>query len=190
MPRSINLRPLVPALLLAAILAVGVAPAGAAGKARVKACPNANAAPGATTPAELGLAAQCLLNNERSRRHMVRLRGNKRLAAAAAQHNQDMVDNHYFRHESPRGKNVIDRLLGTGYIKRTLDWLVGENLAWGTEKLATPRRIVNAWMRSPGHRRNILNRRFREIGVAVVFAAPDGGGKVAATYTTVFGYRK
>ena len=36
---------------------------------------------------------------------------------------------------------------------RTRAWSIGENLAWGAGALATPGRIVNAWMRSPGHRR-------------------------------------
>jgi uncharacterized protein YkwD len=49
---------------------------------------------------------------------------------------------------------------------------------------------VIAWMNSPGHRRNILNRRFREIGIGVVFHAPTMNAPVAATYTTEFGYRR
>ena len=70
-------------------------------------------------------------------------------------------------------------------------WLVGENLAWGTHSRSTPQQAVTNWMDSPGHRANILKRRFREIGIGVVFHAPTGRtDRVAATYTTTFGYRR
>ena len=181
MPCSIDLRTPVAALLLAAILCccalVALPAAPAAAQSKVKACPNANAERGDATPDQLGRAALCLINNERSKRGLVRLSLNKRLTEAARKHNDDMVENHYFRHESANGGNVIDRVLGTGYIKRALDWIVGENLAWGTEELATPRQITLSWMRSPGHRKNILTRRFRELGIAVAFAAPNARGR-------------
>jgi uncharacterized protein YkwD len=66
---------------------------------------------------------------------------------------------------------------------------VGENIAWGSQELATPRSIVNGWMHSPGHRANILNRRFREIGIGVSRGAPEPGFDRAATYATDFGAR-
>jgi uncharacterized protein YkwD len=52
-------------------------------------------------------------------------------------------------------------------------------------------RIVGAWMRSPGHRANILNARFREIGVGIAQGAPRGAGRTvrAGTYATEFGVR-
>jgi uncharacterized protein YkwD len=57
---------------------------------------------------------------------------------------------------------------------------------------ATPATIVRAWMHSPGHRANILNRRFREIGIGVASGAPvrDGAAKSGATYATEFGLRR
>lgn len=48
----------------------------------------------------------------------------------------------------------------------------GENLARGSMR---PRRVVNMWMRSPGHRANILNRRFTHIGVGSVYSLVDSG---------------
>jgi uncharacterized protein YkwD len=48
----------------------------------------------------------------------------------------------------------------------------GENLARGSIR---PRRVVNLWMRSPGHRANILNRRFTHIGVGSVYSVRDSG---------------
>lgn len=53
----------------------------------------------------------------------------------------------------------------TGYIAATC-WRAGENLAWGTGEYGTVRAIFQAWMRSPGHRRNILGD-YSQIGVSV-----------------------
>jgi len=64
---------------------------------------------------------------------------------------------------------------------------VGENIAWGSGSLATPREIERGWMRSPRHRANILSQRFREIGAGVAAGTPERAG--GATYTTDFGTR-
>ena len=85
---------------------------------------------------------------------------------------------------------MVDRLTRTGYMRGARAWTVGENLAWGSGTRSTPREIVAAWMHSPGHRANILQRRFREIGIGVVFDSPRGSSATAATYTTTFGARR
>ncbi len=46
-------------------------------------------------------------------------------------------------------------------------WSAGENIAWGTRKLATPRSIFRSWIRSPGHRANILSADYRDLGVGL-----------------------
>lgn len=83
----------------------------------------------------------------------------------------------------------MDRILGAGYAKKNDGWTLGENLAWGSYQLATPRSIVRSWMHSPGHRANILSADFHEIGVGVVVGAPEAGFESAATYVTSFGTR-
>ena len=80
-----------------------------------------------------------------------------------------MVANRYFDHQSRDGRDVVDRIRATGYIPSDRRWTVGENLAWGTGTLATPRNIVAAWMNSQGHRENILRAEFREIGFGEVW---------------------
>ena len=154
-------------------------------------CANANAMPGQASEAVLSKATVCLLNRERTSRRMRALRVNRRLSRAALAHTRDMVEKRYFEHVSKSGADVVDRLLSTGYLGRVRSWLVGENLAWGTHSLSTPRQTVTSWMDSRGHRSNILKRRFREIGIGVVFHAPARTrDRVAATYTTTFGYRR
>jgi len=138
----------------------------------------------------LSKATVCLLNRERTRHDMRALRVNRRLSRGALSHTLDMVNQRYFEHVSQSGQNVVDRLLSAGYLGGVRSWLVGENLAWGTGARSTPRETVTGWMDSPSHRRNILNRRFREIGIGVVFHAPNSNAPVAATYTTTFGYRR
>ena len=182
-----NVRALAALAGLAIALLAPVAPA-SAGQAP---CANANAMPGQASERVLSKAAVCLVNRERARRGMRTLRVNRRLSQAALAHTRDMVQKRYFEHVSRSGADVVDRLLSTGYLGRVRSWLVGENLAWGTESLSTPRQTVTNWMNSAGHRTNILTRRFREIGIGVVFHAPTASSeRVAATYTTTFGSRR
>jgi len=169
-----------------------------AAKARVSGhLPNCNVAVAAASSAprtaptiRLARAAVCLINNRRTRRGLPRLRINNRLSKAAKWHTHDMVRRSYFGHVSRRGRDVVDRLYGARYLGGRFSWAVGENLAWGSGKLGTPRRIVKAWMKSPGHRRNMLDSRFREIGIGVIANGPVRTDLPAATYTTTFGVRR
>jgi uncharacterized protein YkwD len=132
-------------------------------------------------------ATLCLLNAQRRNHDERPLRLNHKLALAGLRHARDMVDNQYFSHDAPSGQDFVQRIIKTDYVPAFASWFLGENLAWGADDLSTPRRIVRAWMASPGHRRNILARGFREIGIAVVAGAPVGGVTHAATYATEFG---
>jgi uncharacterized protein YkwD len=160
---------------------------GGAGK---PACESGNATPAAASSRRLQSAVLCLLNDERSRHHMRRLRLNGRLGRAANRHAKDMVRRHYFAHTSPSGVDFVRRIRRAGYLRSAGAWLVGENLAWGSVNRSTPASIMDAWMHSPGHRANILNRRFREIGIGVTFGAPEGAEGPSATYATDFGSRR
>jgi uncharacterized protein YkwD len=66
---------------------------------------------------------------------------------------------------------------------------VGENLAWAELGKSTPAHIVSLWMKSPGHRDNILESGYREIGIGMAYQAPEPQAvpKQAAIYTTTFG---
>lgn len=81
---------------------------------------------------------------------------------------QDMFANQYFEHISPTGKGPADLAKQTGYAYIS----VGENLALGNYK--DDAELVEAWMNSPGHRANILNGKFTEIGVAVLKGKFEG----------------
>ena len=190
-------RPLKLATLLLVMLALTPASADAA-RAKISGhLPNchvavaaASSAPRSAPTIRLARAAVCLINARRARRGLPRLRLNRRLGKAAKRHTHDMVRRHYFAHVSQRGRDVVDRLYGAHYLGGRFSWAVGENLAWGSGALGAPRKIVQAWMKSPGHRRNMLDRRFREIGIGVIARGPVRTDLPAATYTTTFGVRR
>jgi len=171
-----------------AALACGALAGPVAADASAASCANANVRPGDASETVLAKSTVCLLNKQRGSRGMHRLRLNRRLSAAATNHSRDMVRKQYFDHTSRAGRDVVDRLTHTGYLGRATTWTVGENLAWGAGSRSTPREIVVSWMNSPGHKANILNPRFREIGIGVIFDTPSPQW-TGATYTTTFGAR-
>jgi uncharacterized protein YkwD len=151
-------------------------------------CPGAGAVPTQATIASAAKATLCLLNHERARHHLAPLASNRALARAALAHSQDMVARRYFAHVDLSGGDPIKRILRTRYVDNTVPWWLGENIAWGTQQLATPAMIFAEWMHSPPHVANILSKRYRRIGIGIVAGAPaDNVGPGAATYTTDFG---
>ena len=138
-----------------------------------------------TSSTDTARTVLCLLNRIRSRHDLRPLQDSARLRKAALRHSRDMVRRGFFDHDSPGGGDLVSRARAAGYIRAGVGWTVGENIAWGSGRLATPASIVDAWMHSAGHRHNILSPAFRDLGVGVALGTPRGGG--GATYTTDFG---
>jgi uncharacterized protein YkwD len=176
--------------VLLVLPAAGSAASGAAKAKRAQACANTELVPDAANVAAVRAAVLCLHNRERSARGLAPLKEHAKLREAADAHSVNMVEGSFFSHDSPGGVDMADRILGTGYA-RNQGWSLGENIAWGTGDLATAAEIHRAWMRSPGHKSNILRRQFREIGIGIAIGAPvDSGGLDGATYTADFGVRR
>lgn len=154
-------------------------------------CAGAQARPTAANAATIRHATLCLLNRQRARHGLPRLRQQRSLNRAATAYARLMVRQGFFDHVSPGGSTMTARIRSTSYLHGTRGWSIGENLAWGAGSAGSPARIVAAWMRSPGHRRNILDPTFREIGIGVAAGAPRGAGASvpAGTYATEFGAR-
>lgn len=152
-------------------------------------CPGAREVPTRATVDEARDAVLCLVNRERDRRGKRPLSDSAQLSSAASRHSRDMVARGYFDHDSPGGHDMVDRVIAAHWASRHSAWRLGENIAWGAEDYATPRRIVALWMGSPGHRDNILDGRFREAGTGVAAGAPQRTRGRAATYTMDFGAR-
>jgi uncharacterized protein YkwD len=175
------------AVCLAAAACLAVAPVASA---KAHTCKHSGAQAGQATKKQLVHATLCLLNKQRHAHHMKGLRLSKRLGHAARGHSAEMARVHYFSHDSHSGASFLDRIRRAGYLKHARSWSVGENIAWGTGRLSTPRSIVRAWMHSPGHRANILQRSFRQIGIGISAGAPVRTAmRSGATYTTDFGMR-
>ena len=118
------------------------------------------------------------LTNSRRRNHGCRnLIRNDALDRAAQTHTNKMATRNMLSHELPGEPSLGVRVRRAGY-----NWTgVAENIAAG---YTTPRAVVRGWMRSSGHRRNILNCRYRHIGVGYALS-PRG----TPYWTQVFGRR-
>ncbi|MFJ9810364.1 sigma-70 family RNA polymerase sigma factor [Streptomyces sp. NPDC101158] len=116
-----------------------------------------------------------LVNAERARAGCGPLTENSLLTRAAQGHSDDMAARDFFDHTNPDGDGPGERVTAAGYRWSTY----GENIAKGQR---TPAEVMDSWMNSPGHRANILNCAFREIGIGIHTA----GGPY---WTQVFGAR-
>ncbi len=153
-------------------------------------CQNTEMTPEASNLAQAQAAALCLINQERARADELPLRPNAQLAEAALLHSEDMVKGDYFAHVSPSGETPLQRVEAGGYIPNSqVGYTVGENIAWGTLYLATPKSIVAAWMASPEHRANVLDGDYRDTAIAIAPSAPPSmaEGQAGAIYTQEFG---
>ena len=176
--------------LLAALLALVALLAPSA--AQAQGCANVDVKPTRANLEVVRTAVLCLHNAERARNGLPRLSENPRLRRAAASHTEHMVHARFFDHTSPAGSTMADRIRRTGYTSGTRGWSIGENIAWGTGRLATAAQIHRSWMNSPGHRANILQRAFREIGIGIETGVPVriSASQSGATYTADFGVRR
>ena len=124
----------------------------------------------------------CLINAERSRAGVPRLRRSGALARAAERHARDMTRRNYFDHVSPSGATPMTRVRDAGYRATT----VAENIAFGTGSWGTPAGTIAQWLDSPGHRHAMLSPDVRELGVGAVSGSPmsnvDGGLTVTADF--------
>jgi uncharacterized protein YkwD len=174
-------------LLVVLALLVGLLIAAPTASAK-QGCVSANATTAHASKREIVRATLCALNRTRHHHGLHRLRLNKRLSKAARRHARDMARRNYFSHDTRGGGSFLDRIRRTGYLRGAHRWIVGENLAWGSKGYSRPQVIMRMWMNSPGHRANILNAAFREIGIGVAYDAPvPHGGRPAGTYATDFG---
>ncbi|WP_315168049.1 CAP domain-containing protein [Metaclostridioides mangenotii] len=109
-----------------------------------------------------------LVNVERSKAGLSPLTLDSEISSVATKKSQDMIDNNYFDHNSPTYGSPFDMMKKFGISYKT----AGENIAMGQK---SPKEVVNAWMNSEGHRKNILNANFSKIGIGV---AQKGNGAI------------
>ncbi|OCR01538.1 hypothetical protein BCD67_18780 [Oscillatoriales cyanobacterium USR001] len=135
-----------------------------------------------TTPENLEFINRVveLTNIERSKLGLPALKANTTLATAAQNHTQNMAVQDFFSHTGKDGSSPTNRVQSVGY-----NGVAGENIAAGS---TTPEDVLVQWMNSAGHRANILNADYKEIGVGYYFLANDTGSVNYNRYwTQVFG---
>jgi uncharacterized protein YkwD len=153
------------------------------------ACAGVTALPESTTPALLGESVRCLLNQRRLAAGVKPLGPQRKLLRAARSHGRDMIRHRFVSHLGSKGSTPLSRVRRTGFLKGASFFAVGEDLAWGESSPVIPLNVVAAWMSSPVHRRNILDKRFTRVGIGVVRGDPTikGNPGDALTYVAVFG---
>ncbi|MBH9965190.1 SafA/ExsA family spore coat assembly protein [Rossellomorea oryzaecorticis] len=115
-----------------------------------------------------------LVNAERAKAGLQPLKENWELSRVARYKSQDMIDKNYFSHTSPTYGSPFQMMKDFGISYQA----AGENIAAGQR---TPSEVVQAWMNSEGHRKNILSPSYTEIGVGYV-----KGGSYGHYWTQMF----
>ena len=153
-------------------------------------CADADLGAAESDPSRMAAALFCLHNEVRAAEGLETFRWSTLLAESAGSHSSDMVARSYFDHESPEGVTPSERMEQTGYGDDRMHWRSAENIAWATGSQATPRSIMDGWMKSKDHRENILEPELRDIGFGIVLGSPRSPSPPnAVTYTTNFGVR-
>ena len=165
---------------LAATLVVLVAPS--AGSADVRTMSSSN---------QLQTALLGQVNTLRAANGLGRLRLSTSLSAAAGRHSTEMARRGYFSHDSANGQSFSTRIAHAYSPRGYRSWSVGENLVWGGPDIGAAR-AFQLWLSSPPHRANLLNARWREVGLGAVHSSSAPGvygGGPATIVTADFGAR-
>ncbi len=147
-------------------------------------CPN-QAQPTARRGLQIK-AMVCMTNYARSQSGLAPLTGAKALFQAADHKASDILRCNEFSHEAC-GREFTYWSRYFGYISGSC-WTAAENIAWGSGPIGGVRAIFGAWLRSPGHRENILGR-YAQIGIGLRFGTLEGNAG-AHVWVQEFGSRK
>jgi len=112
---------------------------------------------GMTTQNQYNSELLKLTNAQRHKQGLPSLQFSSQLAQAAQLHAQDMAKNNFLSHTGSNGSQISNRARAVGYNFS----YIGENIARGSSR---PAAIIQQWMNSPGHRRNILKSQYTEVG--------------------------
>jgi uncharacterized protein YkwD len=150
-------------------------PSSASPSARRSTAPPRTTAPAATGDAAFEAQVLTLVNQQRANAGCGAVTADSRLTSAARAHSADMANRNYFDHVTPEGVDPGTRITKAGY-----KWSAyGENIAEG---YPDPQSVMTGWMNSPGHKANILNCNFKNLGVGLAY-----NSKHTAYWTQDFG---
>jgi uncharacterized protein YkwD len=121
-----------------------------------------------------------LTNAERAKVGVAPLTLSSALSSAAEDYSVVLATSGCFEHTCGPVPDIADRIEQAGYQGWTA---IGENIAAGYQ---SPETVVAGWMASPGHRKNLLNSKYEEIGIGMAV----GGGRYGTFWTQDFGARR
>jgi uncharacterized protein YkwD len=150
------------------------------------ACAHANDRSGSIPEQEQ--AMRCLINWTRQKAHLRNLARQPQLTAAADLKAGQLLRCQKFAHAPCSGKDAFSVFRSAGYGTSAIRWAGGENIAWGTSYLGSPRQVMRAWLNSSGHRHNILSPEWHDQGVALRTGRFLGYANVAV-WVSHFGVR-
>jgi len=188
---NIRIAPMLAALVaavLAALAFAGATPNQAFAAANP--CPKADASPRGTTSDKLGEAVLCLLEKARRQAGLRTVDPVGSLKRVAEKHTDVMVKEDCLDHRCGDENPLKQRIVRSGYP------IPGGRFGFGeiTGCSRTPRSMVKAWLDSPVHRRRILDRKYRDIGVGAAKGKLNVGscadGRLRGVYTVIFAWRK
>jgi uncharacterized protein YkwD len=158
------------------------------------ALPSAGSAHGqgaVSRAARLQSALVAKVNALRAAHGLRKLHVSVSLRAAAGSHSKEMAKVGYFGHDSANGRSFSKRIAGYYRLRGYRSWAVGENLVYASPDMGAAE-ALKLWLASPPHRANLLDPRWRDVGLSAVHAtsAPGVYGNSPATIVTAdFGVR-
>lgn len=132
---------------------------------RLQPSPQATVQPPAPSPSLAKMEAEVFqgINQIRQKKRLAQFRQNDKLAAVARNYSRRMAEQRFFAHTSPQGDTMVERVRSAGIFY----FMLGENLFTSTNIPQPAQAAITGWMNSPGHRDNILNPVYREMGIGV-----------------------
>lgn len=163
MPRSPRKIPFLLAFLAAELVGPGC------GAIPIRQRTSRNIPPSSSEPRSLEQEIEHAVNQYRAGKGLRSLIPTERLAQIARAHSEDMAQRGYMAHESPGGRGPADRVRAAGLQYRRM----AENVAMARGMEDPVATVVEGWIRSPGHRDNILEAHYTQTGVGIALAS-DG----------------
>lgn len=136
-------------------------------------CADADLRPTPSNLQRVEAAMVCALNVERRQAGRRPVERRRRLDRSARRHTRDMIERGYFAHQREEGPTLLRRIKRARYFRGARSGLYGENLAYAPPERASASQMTSAFAYSDSHRRTMLYRRFRDVGIRAAYVDPD-----------------
>ncbi len=174
------------AVALVALVGAAERPATANAASASAGCPDAGLPAADSTTQALKTAVRCRINEERTSRGIAKVSIDSRLGKASQRHVKTMVKTRCLAHRCPGEDDLETRIRRAGYLDGAQSWRYAEDTGCGLSADA----MVASWMATQFHRINLLEPRYKDLGIGVSRHRVKGRCKKGyATFAVVFGSR-